>query len=61
MKGFCSVLVEGGKSKSSSNVTHCWAGFPAGGGGWLRGARVGGGMEEGGARGKAGTADGSEV
>lgn len=50
---FCSVLVEDGKLKSSSKVTHCWGAFPPGGGGWRRGARTGG-REEGGAAGKAG-------
>ena len=54
--GTCGVLVEAGKS--SSKVTHCWVDFPAGGGDWRRGARVGG-MEEGGARGKPGAGDGS--
>lgn len=53
--GACGVLVEGGKS--SSKVTHCWVGFPPGRGGWRRGARTGG-MEEGGARGKAGAGTG---
>lgn len=40
------VLVAVGKS--SSKVTHCWTGFPVGGGSWRRGARVGGarGREE---------------
>lgn len=52
----CGVLLEVGKS--SSKVTHCWFGFPAGGGACRRGARAGG-MEEGGARGKAGTGVGS--
>lgn len=51
--GISGVFVGVGKSKSSSKVTHCWAGFPAGGGGWCRGAGAGV-MEEGGARGKAG-------
>lgn len=55
--GACGVLVEGGNAKSSSKVTHCWVGFPPGGGGWRRGARTVG-MEEGGARGKEGTGDG---
>lgn len=51
-------LVEDGKS--SSNVTHCRAGFPnAGGGGWWRGVRAGG-REEGGARGRAGARIGSK-
>lgn len=49
--GTCGVLLAAGKS--SSKVTHCWVCFPPGGGGWRRGARAGG-MEEGGARGKAG-------
>lgn len=39
-------------------MTHCWVGFPPGGGGWRRGARIGG-IEEGGARGKAGAGAGS--
>lgn len=50
--GACCVFVGRGKSESSSKVTHCWLGFPPGGGGWRRGARAGG-MEEGGAKGKA--------
>lgn len=52
----CGVLV--GKSNTSSKVTHCWVGFPPGGGGWRRGARTGG-REEGGARGKVGVGAGT--
>lgn len=52
------VLVLGGKSKSSSKVTHCLVCFPAWGGGWRRGAKAGG-REEGGARGKDGVGEGS--
>lgn len=53
----CNALVEVGKS--SSKVTHCWVCLLlAVRGGCWRGA-MGGGREEGGARGRAGTGDGS--
>ena len=55
--GAWGVLVEVGKS--SSNVTHCWGGFPLpDGGSWRRGASAGG-REEGCVKGKAGAGHGS--
>lgn len=55
--GAWGVLVEVGKS--SSNVTHCWGGFPLPrGGSWRRGVSAGR-REEGCVKGKAGAGHGS--
>lgn len=58
--GICGILVGAGKTKLSSKVTHCWVGFPPGGGSLHRGAAPNG-VDEGCATGKGGADDRSAV